>query len=199
MTVVNTKLEAFGAYQHCCSTCWIAQVNVLGAELWWKVCFARTRCCGKGQERSGAGAKPGTGMSRVAKLHADQQRKKFGSFPRSFWAWLETNFFCFWCWKSDPCCPKQASRFFKACSWGCHSCRGVVRGGGEGERGLGWLEKLNVIAGVCHWLTPWLEQERANTRVKHSCSWCSWWHCYPHCLLPDVLSPVSFLNIVCLV
>lgn len=36
--MVNRKLEAFTAYQHCCSTCCIAQVNVLGSELWWKEC-----------------------------------------------------------------------------------------------------------------------------------------------------------------
>lgn len=37
--VVNRKLEAFTMCQHCCSTCWIAQVNVLGSESDGKNCI----------------------------------------------------------------------------------------------------------------------------------------------------------------
>lgn len=130
-----------------------------------RVYFARMNCCDKGQERRRARPKPEICMGKGFKIHVNQQNEKFESFPKS---WLETNFFCCWCWKSDPCCPKWASKFFRAHSWVCHSCRGIARGRRKGERELGCLERLNVIAGVHDWLTPWLEQKRGNTCVKHS-------------------------------
>lgn len=130
-----------------------------------RVHFARVRCCVKGRERRRAGAKPEIYMGKGFRLHVNWQNKKVESFPKS---WLETNFSCCWCWKSDPCCPKWVSKFFKAHSRVCCSCRRIAGGGREGGRELGCLERLNVIAGVPEWLTPWLEQERDNTRTKHS-------------------------------
>lgn len=55
------------------------------------VCFARMRCCDKGQERKRARAKPEICMGEGFKIHVNQQNKKFESFPKS---WLETNIFC---------------------------------------------------------------------------------------------------------
>lgn len=124
------------------------------------VCFAKLRCCGKDQERKRARAKPEICIGEGFELHVNQQKKKFESFPKS---WLETNIFCCWCWKSDPCWPKWDPELFKAHSWVCHSCRGIARGRREGERQLGFLERLNVISGVHDWQIPWLEQEGGNT------------------------------------
>lgn len=130
-----------------------------------RVYFARMRCWAKGRERRRAGAKPEIYMGKGFKLRVNWQNKKVESLPKS---WLETNFSCCWCWKSDPCCPKWVFKFFKAHSQVCRSCRGIAGGGREGGRELGCLEKLNVVAGVPDWLAPWLEQERGNACTKHS-------------------------------
>lgn len=166
--VVNRKLEAFTMCQHCCSTCWIAQVNVFRSESDEKTCIGQGKVvwCGNGQERRRARAKPEICMDKGFKLHRNQQNKRFESFSKSFpKSWLETNFFCCWCWKSDSSCPEWASKLFKARSPVCHSCRGLL-GAEEKEREFSSLQRLNGIAGVHDCLTLWLEEERGNTWGK---------------------------------
>lgn len=143
--VVNRKLEAFAAHQHCCSTCWIAQVNVLGSELWWKECILPgwgvvvrvRRGGGLGQSQKFVWVKVLSFMwiSRIKSLSLFQSH---GLRPISF--------------AVDAGNQTHAAQYeLPNSSKHTPECAAAVGGllGAEGkERELGCLERLNVIAGV---------------------------------------------------